>query len=287
MYNDVTTLDTALEGRFRTICTMLRDGPVAILSGAGLSTECGIPDYRDRDGNWKHAKPVDHKEFLHSKAVRRRYWARSFVGWPAIYSARPARGHLAIAALEEIGLVSAIITQNVDGLHRKAGSRAVIELHGGLDEVICLSCGDRRGRAEVQAWMEEANRGLLDRRAVPAPDGDAVIAEAAYAGFRIPACLTCGGILKPDVVFFGDSVPKDRVRYGMAAVDVANSLLIVGSSLMVFSGFRFAQYGRQQGKRIAAINFGVTRADDFLDTKIEEDCGAVLQRLARQARALV
>jgi len=168
-------------------------------------------------------------------------------------------------------------------VHQKAGSRAVIELHGGLDEVICLSCGDRRGRAEVQGWMAEANRGLLDRQSVPAPDGDAVIAEAAYAGFRIPVCPACGGILKPDVVFFGDSVPKDRVRHGMASVDAANSLLIVGSSLMVFSGFRFAQHARQQGKRIAAINLGLTRADDFLETKIEEDYGAVLQRLARQA----
>ena len=282
--HSVTALDPALEERFRTLCALLGKGPVAILSGAGLSTEAGIPDYRDRDGQWKRARPVDHREFLHSQAVRRKYWARSFAGWPLIHSAHPARGHRAIAVLEDLGLVSAIITQNVDGLHQKAGSRAVIELHGGLHEVICLSCGERRSRAEVQGWMTDANRGLIDRQFIAAPDGDAVVAEAAYAAFRIPDCPACGGILKPDVVFFGDTVPKDRVRRGMAAVDAADSLLVVGSSLWVYSGFRMADYARQQGKPVAAINLGKTRADEFLETKIENDCGAVLQKLLARTR---
>ena len=248
-----------------------------------MSTESGIPDYRDRDGRWKRAQPISQQEFLRSQAVRRRYWARSFLGWPLVDSARPARGHVALVALELAGFVSAIITQNVDGLHRKAGSRGVLELHGGLDEVVCLSCGERRARAEVQRWMAEANPGLLDRPAELAPDGDAEVEDAHYAGVRVPACDACGGILKPDVVFFGDSVPKDRVRRGMAAVDACDSLLVVGSSLMVYSGFRFADYARARGKCLAAINLGKTRADDFLEAKVEADCGAVLQRLAQEA----
>jgi NAD-dependent SIR2 family protein deacetylase len=177
-----------------------------------------------------------------------------------------------------------VITQNVDGLHQKAGSRALLELHGGLDRVVCLSCRTTCQRALVQEWMCDANPEFADGAAKIGPDGDAHVAQSCHAGFRIPACPTCGGILKPDVVFFGDSVPRERVKAGIDAIDAAHGLLVVGSSLMVYSGFRFADHARQQGKPVMAINLGKTRADHFLDAKVEEDCDEFLQLLLAQNR---
>ncbi len=258
-----------------------------MISGAGLSTASGIPAYRDRHGQWQQSKPIQHQEFLHSESVRRRYWARSCLGWPRIALASPAAGHRALRQMEQRGLLSAIITQNVDGLHQKAGSRAVIELHGGVDRVLCLACSERFPRAAVQQWLTAANPDFAVAEARTAPDGDAHVDASADADFRVPGCPACRGTLKPDVVFFGDSVPSDRVAAATRWIDAAQALLIVGSSLMVYSGFRFAAYAHQRGKPVLAINQGVTRADPLLDLKIEADCGDVLERLlALDMRAL-
>jgi len=258
---------------------LFEDGSVVVLTGAGLSTSSGIPDYRDGDGQWKRGKPIDHHDFLRSESTRRRYWARSFVGWPTIGLATPSRGHHALAQLERLGRIVLIITQNVDGLHQRAGSRSVLELHGGLERVICLYCHRTFQRASVQTWMSEANPAFTSDAALVAPDGDAQIAERFHADFRIPACPSCGGMLKPDVVFFGDSVPKDRVKAGMDAIVAARGLVVVGSSLMVYSGFRFADHANRLGKPVMAINLGKTRADRLLCAKVQEDCDEFLHML--------
>jgi len=258
---------------------LLEESAVVVLSGAGLSTASGIPDYRDRNGQWKHAKPIEHAEFLRSEQMRQRYWARSFAGWPTIGRATPNRGHDVLAQLEHRGNISSVITQNVDGLHQKAGSRTVIELHGDLARVMCLSCRQIHERSSVQEWMHSANPGRAPDAVHVAPDGDAAVAEMHQAEFCIPACPACGGVLKPDVVFFGDNVPKDRVNACISAIDAARGLLIVGSSLMVYSGYRFAEYAHQQGKPVMAINLGKTRADPFLSEKAEEDCETFLCNL--------
>ena len=267
------------------LSTLLRNGPVAVVTGAGLSTASGIPAYRDRDGHWQHSQPIQHQAFLASAATRRRYWARSFVGWPTMAKAAPNRGHHALAMLESMGIVATVITQNVDGLHREAGSQAVIELHGGIHRVRCLSCHDLYPRALVQQWLDAANPGF-DREAAiavrSAPDGDADVEGTRYAGFVVPACPSCDGLLKPDVVFFGDSVPRDRVDAASRAVATARALLVVGSSLMVYSGYRFAAQAHRLGKPVVAINQGITRADPLLRAKIDGDCGDVLIELASE-----
>lgn len=261
------------------VAALLDQGSVVVLTGAGLSTSCGIPDYRDHDGLWKRSRPIDHKDFLGSESTRRRYWARSFLGWPAVGQASPGRGHRALAQLENRQRIALLITQNVDGLHQKAGSRSVLELHGGLARVLCLACRRTWPRAAVQDWMSAANPRLAGAAASIAPDGDADVAEGLHADFRIPECPDCGGMLKPDVVFFGDSVPRQRVSAAMAAIDAARGLLVVGSSLMVYSGFRFVEHAHQRGKPVMAINLGRTRADHLLAAKVQQDCDEFLQRL--------
>ena len=258
---------------------LLQQGPVAVITGAGLSTASGIPDYRDREGNWKGAQPINHNDFLRFASVRQRYWARSFLGWPTVDRAAPGLGHHALAHLERAGRIGLIITQNVDGLHHKAGSARVLELHGGLAAVICLSCRHRHSRARVQDWLGDANPGFAGNSALAAPDGDARVAAELYAGFKVPACPTCGGMLKPDVVFFGDSVPKQWVTSAMAAITAAAGLLVVGSSLMVYSGFRLVEFARREGKPVMAVNLGTTRADHLLDAKVEQDCDTFLDGL--------
>ena len=258
---------------------LLQGGPVAVLSGAGLSVASGLPSYRGQNGEWLHSRPIQHQEFLSSEAVRQRYWARSYVGWETIGPARPNAGHLALAALEQAGRVSAIITQNVDGLHHKAGTKAVIELHGSIARVSCLGCHEPYPRAVVQTWLRDLNPSLPHQhaRAIKrAPDGDAHVDEATHQSFVVPPCPACGGILKPDVVFYGDGVPRERVAAAMHAVEQSAALLVVGSSLMVYSGFRFAQHAHRLGKPVAAINRGVTRADPLLNLKIDADCGEAL-----------
>ena len=269
------------------LAVLLRDGPLAVITGAGLSTASGIPAYRDRHGQWLHCKPIQHQDFLRSEATRRRYWARSFVGWPIMGQATPNRGHRAVAALERSGAVGTVITQNVDGLHQKAGSGDVIELHGGISGVRCLSCHDIYPRSLMQEWLSAANPGFkgtagtVTGAARSAPDGDVHLDDAVYADFDVPHCPACMGVLKPDVVFFGDNVPRERVSRAAQAVDDASALLVVGTSLTVYSGFRFAEQAHRLGKPVFAINQGQTRADALLAGKIEDDCGDALEQLLR------
>jgi NAD-dependent SIR2 family protein deacetylase len=265
---------------------LLARGKVAVITGAGLSTASGIPAYRDPAGQWQHSKPIQHQDFLRSDATRRRYWARSFVGWATMGRAEPNRGHRALAELERAGALHTLVTQNVDGLHQRAGSTRVVELHGGIARVRCLDCGALHDRAEVQHWLAAANPEFAPvPTARSAPDGDAHLEDDRYAGFAVPPCPACGGTLKPDVVFFGDNVPRERVAVATRAVDEAAALLVVGSSLMVYSGYRFAEQAHRLGKPVVAINRGVTRADALLAFKIEDDCGAVLEGLLHAAPA--
>ena len=264
----------------RRIAGLLAAGRVAVLTGAGLSTGCGIPDYRDRDGRWKRAQPVSHQDFVRSEAMRRRYWARSYFGWPTVADAQPGPGHRALARLQGMGRIAALVTQNVDGLHQKAGREPVLELHGGIARVACLDCGGALPRSEMQVRLRAANPHIAAATAAAAPDGDADIVEALHDGFEVPACAACGGVLKPDVVFFGDSVPRPRVAAVAAAIDAAAALLVVGSSLMVYSGYRFAEQAHRRGLPVVAVNLGRTRADLLLAAKVERDCDAFLSELA-------
>lgn len=252
---------------------------VLVLTGAGLSTASGIPGYRDKDGVRRGRTPIQGPEFRRSDAVRRRYWARSMVGWPIMSRAEPNAGHRAIAQLEANGHVASVITQNVDGLHQRAGSKRLIELHGNLHHVICLDCHARYSRASLQPQLERANPALASALAQPLPDGDAAVEPDALEDFHAPQCVACGGVLKPDVVFFGDNVPAERTTHALAEMEAADALLVVGSSLMVFSGYRFCRMAAAAGKPIAAINAGMTRADDLLSLKLELPAQEVLPRL--------
>jgi NAD-dependent SIR2 family protein deacetylase len=247
-----------------------------VLTGAGLSTASGIPDYRDRDGTRRGKPPIHGPDFRKSEAVQRRYWARSMIGWPVLAQARPNHGHRAIAGLERIGRIGAVLTQNVDGLHGQAGSHGVLELHGNIHTVVCLECSAIFPRAFVQGQLEEFNPQMAGADATPLPDGDASVEPAELAAFRLPFCTCCGGTLMPNVVFFGDNVPPARTAIALEQMARADALLVVGSSLMVYSGFRFCRMARADGKPIAAINLGRTRADDLLDIKIEETAERVL-----------
>jgi NAD-dependent SIR2 family protein deacetylase len=249
-----------------------------VLTGAGCSTKAGIPDYRDEKGEWKNRPPVQFQDFVGSEAARRRYWARSLVGWARVSAARPTAAHLALAALERKGAVSSLVTQNVDGLHQKAGSEAVIDLHGRLDTVRCLDCGDKVSRAALQTDLISRNPRWVGADGVSAPDGDAQL-EGPFDDFDVPGCAACGGVLKPDVVFFGENVPKARVADCYAALEGSDALLVVGSSLMVFSGYRFCLAAREMGKPLALVNRGRTRADDLAHVKEEGDCGEILSGL--------
>jgi NAD-dependent SIR2 family protein deacetylase len=257
---------------------------IVALTGAGCSTGSGIPDYRDDDGAWKRAAPVQHLDFVRSAPVRRRYWARSLVGWPVVAEARPNAAHRALARLEDAGIVRDVVTQNVDGLHQRAGSRRVVDLHGRIDAVGCLGCETTLSRATLQVELEALNPDWVGVAAGPAPDGDADL-ERDASDFRVPDCPACGGILKPDVVFFGDSVPRARVADAHARVAAADALLVVGSSLMVFSGLRFVRAAAAAGTPVAIVNRGRTRADDLAALKVEADCGAILSRLAERLTA--
>ena len=248
-----------------------------VLTGAGISTDSGIPDYRDADGEWKRAsRPVQYRDFMADAATRRRYWARGLVGWQHLQRASPNEAHRALARLERASRVELLVTQNVDRLHQAAGSEAVVDLHGRADVVRCMSCERRTPRADFQSELLELNPALTDRGAGAAPDGDADLAGADYDSFRVPDCVACGGTVKPDVVFFGESVPKERVERAMRALAEADAALVIGSSLMVYSGYRFARAAAELGKPIAAVNLGRTRADDVLTLKITATCAGVL-----------
>jgi NAD-dependent SIR2 family protein deacetylase len=251
-----------------------------VLTGAGCSTASGIPDYRDADGAWKRvARPVMLQDFLANEHTRKRYWARSLVGWKRMSGARPNDAHRSLATLERDGRIEQLVTQNVDGLHQAAGSQNVIDLHGRVDVVRCMSCEQRSPRRLLQPDLTARNPGFARLDAFDAPDGDADLDGIDFAAFDVPACAACGGLLKPDVVFFGESVPKERVQRAMAALERADAMLIVGSSLMVYSGYRFADAMAQAGKPIAAVNLGKTRADGLLALKIMDSCADALSFL--------
>lgn len=250
-----------------------------VLTGAGVSTDSGIPDYRGRDGRWKHRRPVMYQDFLGCEDVRRRYWGRSVIGWRRVARSRPSAAHDALAALEARGRVHYLITQNVDGLHQRAGSRGVIDLHGRLDGVECLGCGARSGRAAFQSRLEAMNPGWDPAGDTARPDGDVELTDADYRRFEVPGCARCGGVLKPSVVFFGENVPRPRVARATERLDEADALLVVGSSLMVFSGYRFVRAARHAGKPVAVVNLGRTRADDEVDLRIEASCSRALGAL--------
>ena len=250
-----------------------------VLTGAGCSTGSGIPDYRDAEGQWKRAQPMAFQAFMGDEKTRRRYWARSLVGWERIRRAQPNDAHRALAQLEAMGRSRLVLTQNVDRLHQAAGSARVIDLHGRIDLVRCMDCDRRSPRGEMQHELGRLNADWLDLEATEAPDGDADLDGADFASFVVPPCRRCGGVLKPDVVFFGENVPRDRIDEAERDLDEADAMLVVGSSLMVYSGFRFVQRAAGAGKPVAAINLGRTRADALLTLKAEQACEAALSFL--------
>ncbi|GGQ80578.1 NAD-dependent protein deacetylase [Kitasatospora griseola] len=271
---------TAHEDGLPALARLLAGGGVAVLSGAGLSTESGIPDYRGPDGIRRHRAPMTYQEFLAGEPARRRYWARSHAGRAVIAGARPNAGHFAVARLRAAGRLSAVITQNVDGLHRAAGTADAVELHGGLDRVICLGCAAVSPRAELDERLAALNPAFRDAGSRINPDGDVELPDALVASFTVADCARCGGILKPDVVFFGESVPKDRVEHCYRLVDQARALLVLGSSLAVMSGLRFVRHTAKSGKPVAIVTRGATRADDLATLRLDRPLGETLTSLA-------
>lgn len=268
------------QGHVAALAAFVRAHPrLVVLTGAGVSTESGIPDYRDAAGDWKRPPPMQHQRFMQSHASRQRYWARALVGFRALSDARPGPAHHALARLEALGHVHTLITQNVDGLHQRAGNRRVIDLHGRAELVRCMSCQALRMRHDLHAELEANNPHWLELDAAAGPDGDADL-EVDFSDFRVPPCGRCGqGVLKPDVVFFGDSVPASRVEMALAAVNDADALLVIGSSLMVYSGYRFARVAAQRNTPIACLNLGRTRADELYALKLERPIGTTLAAL--------
>ena len=263
---DIEHLQTFLQSYPRTV----------VLTGAGTSLASGIPTYRDHEGRWQHSEPIKHQEFLQSSAARRRYWARSVHGWPAIRDAKPNRAHQALALMERKGQIETLITQNVDRLHQRSGSRKVVDLHGRLDQVRCLDCSALYGRQQIQQQMTTEDPPPGNPAGARRPDGDLDLPAAMEQLTRIPDCARCGGLLMPDVVFFGGTVPRARVDSCMAALERADGLIVVGSSLKVYSGFRFCRRASALGKPLAILNTGATRADVFAQCKLTSDCGALL-----------
>jgi NAD+-dependent protein deacetylase sirtuin 4 len=268
---------------------LLARGRAVALAGAGCSTESGIPDYRGPQGTLRRRQPMQYQEFVGSPEGRARYWSRSTVGWPRFSAARPNPAHAALARLEQAGTLRGVITQNVDGLHQVAGSREVVELHGSLARVRCLDCGRSGCRRELQERLLFLNAAWLERlgghAATVAPDGDAELPAQELSAFRVPACDACDGVLKPDVVFFGENVPKPQVEAAWRLLDGAELLLVVGSSLAVFSGRRFVYGARKAGIPIAIVNLGPTRVDELADVKVDGQLGSVLPAVARELAA--
>ncbi|HEY7223268.1 MAG TPA: NAD-dependent protein deacetylase [Micromonosporaceae bacterium] len=259
---------------------MLGRGGAVVLSGAGISTESGIPDYRGETGRARRATPMTYQAFLADPRARRRYWARSFVGWRLMASARPNDGHRSVAAFEAHGLLAGIVTQNVDGLHQAAGARAVVELHGGLDRVVCLHCGQTSARTDLDARLSEANPSFAAYARGVNPDGDAALSGDAVDSFRTVDCTGCGGVLKPDVVFFGENVPRERVQACFALVESARALVVLGSSLSVMSGRRFVLRAAKVGVPVAIVNQGPTRGDEYATVRLDAPLGPTLAHVA-------
>ena len=276
-------LDSPIREHLDTLLQAMADDKFLILTGAGISTPSGIPDYRDSDGVRRGRQPMMYQEFLAAPESRRRYWARAMLGWPRVRQARPNAAHEALATLQQRGRISALITQNVDTLHDQAGSHDVIELHGSLHRVLCLDCGQRSERDAIQQQMETHNPYLSGVDAVQAPDGDTLLDPAFEARFQVPRCPHCAGErMKPDVVFFGENVAQPTAARALAAAENAAGLLVVGSSLMAYSAFRLCRVIAERGKPLMAINLGKTRADDLLDLKIEGSCEELLPWLVEE-----
>jgi len=265
---------------FDRLVDLLRNRSVTVLSGAGVSTESGIPDYRGPDTQENDHTPIRYREFLVEKETRRHYWARSAVGWPTFDAATPNDGHRALARLEAAGVVNGIITQNVDRLHQDAGSERVVELHGALAEVVCLDCGARSSRHDLQDRLLRLNPGWPQEADELAPDGDAKLPRSATGSFTVPTCRACGGTLKPKVVFFGEDTDPAPVERAWALLAEADALLVTGSSLTVYSGFRFVRKAAQANQPVGIVNLGSTRGDPLAQVCVDGKTGAVLPQLA-------
>ena len=265
-----------------TLAGWIRDGDVVVLSGAGLSTESGIPDYRGPSGAARTTTPMTYQSFTRDPVARRRYWARSHLGWRTIGDARPNAGHRAVARLQELAALRGIITQNVDGLHQAAGAHDVVELHGNLARVVCLGCGDLTPRQELEGRLDAANPGFGAAVSAVNPDGDVELDDADLDGFRVVDCTACGGMLKPDVVYFGETVPAERVARSFELVLGARTLLVLGSSLTVMSGRRFVLRAAREDIRVAIVNQGVTRGDPYAGLVVDGPLGEVLPEVVRR-----
>jgi NAD-dependent SIR2 family protein deacetylase len=273
-------------GEVDALAQLVGEGGVVVLSGAGLSTDSGIPDYRGATGSLRRHTPMTYQTFRDDPRGRHRYWARSFVGWRQIRSARPNAGHLAVADLQSAGVLGGIVTQNVDGLHQAGGASEVVELHGGLDRTVCLACGDVASRAELDERLRTVNPHFGPRTDEVNPDGDAELPDESLDGFVMVECAACGGgPLKPDVVFFGETVPRHRVDHCFDLVDRARSLLVLGSSLTVMSGYRFVLRAAKLGIPVAIVNAGPTRGDGKATVRVDAPLGAVLPELAGRITA--
>lgn len=267
------------------LVALLRGRRFVVLTGAGCSTESGIPDYRGPGTRARARNPIQHREFISRPEVRARYWARSLIGWPRFCSARPNAAHQALAALERAGVVRGLITQNVDRLHHAAGSQRVIELHGALARVRCLQCGALEDRAHLQERLLALNPDFTEQQAELRPDGDAELQAESVRSFRVADCLRCGGILKPDVVFFGDNVPPPTVEAAFSLLAEGEALLVVGSSLAVWSGYRFVVRAAERQMPVALVNMGESRGDPHAQVRVEARAGEVLPQLVERLAA--
>ena len=281
-----TTLPEATASSLGSLATLVGAGDVVVLSGAGLSTDSGIPDYRGATGSLRRHTPMTYQTFTRDPRGRHRYWARSFVGWRRIRAARPNDGHRAVADLQAAGLLGGVITQNVDGLHQAGGASGVVELHGGLDRTVCLACGDVASRAVLDERLRAANPHFGPHTDEVNPDGDAELPDDVLDGFVMVGCEACGGgPLKPDVVFFGETVPRDRVDHCFGLVEQARSLLVLGSSLAVMSGYRFVLRAAKRGIPVAIVTVGPTRGDAKADVRLDAPLGTVLPALVGRLAA--
>ncbi|MFK8018424.1 MAG: NAD-dependent protein deacetylase [Pseudomonadales bacterium] len=250
--------------------------PLTVLTGAGISADSGIPTYRDEAGQWLGSTPIQHQDFMISESTRKRYWSRSMHGWPTVANAEPNTAHLALVSLQQRSQISLLVTQNVDDLHRRAGHKDVIDLHGRITKVKCLTCNALISRAQVQTFLEAENGATADTVNNPRPDGDFELPDSETHDFKVPACEHCGGVLMPDVVFFGGIVPQTRVDTVREDLQNSSGLLVMGSSLAVYSGYRFCKYAQAMGKPIYLVNPGVTRADQMATEKFDMDCSSFL-----------
>lgn len=271
------TTTPAASGSLADLADFLQAYPkLFVITGAGISQASGIPTYRDDGGVWRSNIPIHHAEYMRDPAKRKRYWARSFGGWPNVQRAQPNQAHHALAGLEALGIVSLLVTQNVDRLHQKAGHKKVVDLHGRMDQVLCMDCGAITARDEIQEWLWQRNPHLENIKAIVAPDGDAEVQQDMIDRVVTPDCQRCGGLLKPHVVFYGSSVAKHVVHELTTSLSQSSAVLVVGSSLMVYSSYRFCKLAAEQNIPIACINQGLTRADELFALKINAECGAVL-----------